>query len=207
MACMKPGLLFLMLVLLMAPPLHAGDADPATVLVVRHRWHTGIALPADRLSPSLAFLRPYYSDPAWYEIGWGDDDFYRNTNNNWNLTKALFWPTGTMLHVVGLARHPAASPHSDLQALCLSGEALDRLQAVIAADFRLGADGRPLSDTPGLYGDSRFFPARGTFWFGHTCNTWTARRLATAGVAVDPATLTATSVIEQLRALPAGACD
>lgn len=204
---MKTVLFALLTVLLAVPSaVPAADDDPATVLVVRHRWHTGIALPAERLSPSLAFLRAYYAEPAWYEIGWGDDDFYRHTDNAWNLTKALFWPTGTVLHVVGLERHPAREPHTDIQAVCLPASALRRLQAAIAGDFRLGDDGRPVDDDPGLYGDSRFFPARGTFWFGHTCNTWTARRLALAGVAVGDRTLTADGVIDQLRVAGTGAC-
>lgn len=46
-------------------------ADDVTVLVVRHRWHTGIAFPADRLSPALEFLEPHFSEPSFYEFGWG----------------------------------------------------------------------------------------------------------------------------------------
>lgn len=203
---MKAVLLFVLTALVAAPAPASHADDPATVLVVRHRWHTGIVLPADRLSPSLAFLRGYYADPAWYEIGWGDDDFYRNTNNAWNLIKALFWPTNTVLHVVGLDRHPSETPHTDIQALCLPAPELRRLQAALAADFQLGADGTPVSASPGLYGESRFFPAHGTFWFGYTCNTWTARRLALADVAVGHRTLTADGVLDQLRAAGTGAC-
>lgn len=47
------------------------EADDVTVLVVRHRWHTGIALPADQLSPALEFLEPHFSEPQFYEFGWG----------------------------------------------------------------------------------------------------------------------------------------
>jgi hypothetical protein len=123
---------------------HASD-DAATVLVVRHRWHTGIVLPADRLAPPLAFLEDQFSDPAWYEIGWGDNDFYRRTDNLWLLGKALFWPTDTVLHVVGLDKHPADLPNSDVQALCLSADGLKRLQTTLAEDFKLGDDGQPLA--------------------------------------------------------------
>lgn len=141
----------------LAPVETRASDDPTTVLVVRHRWHTGIVLPADRLAPSLAFLDAQFNDPVWYEIGWGDNDFYRRTDNLWLLGKALFWPTDTVLHVVGLDKHPADLPNSDVQALCLSADGLKRLQAALAKDFRLGADGRPVAADPGLYGDSRFF--------------------------------------------------
>lgn len=186
---------------------HASD-DAATVLVVRHRWHTGIVLPADRLAPPLAFLEDQFSDPAWYEIGWGDNDFYRRTDNLWLLGKALFWPTDTVLHVVGLDKHPADLPNSDVQALCLSADGLKRLQTTLAEDFKLGDDGQPLAADLGLYGDSRFFPARGHFWFGRTCNTWTAQRLRDGGVDIRTfMTLRAKSVMAQIRDHgQAGAC-
>ena len=196
-------------VLIAQAPVEArASDDPATVLVVRHRGHTGIVLPADRLAPSLAFLDAQFSDPVWYEIGWGDNDFYRRTDNLWLLGKALFWPTDTVLHVVGLDKHPADLPNSDVQALCLSADGLKRLQATLAGDFKLGNDGQPLAADPGLYGDSRFFPARGHFWFGRTCNTWTAQRLGDGGVDIRTfMTLRAKSVMAQIRDHgQAGAC-
>ena len=207
---MKTLIVALLTVLLAPPALSSPGArdQAATVLVVRHRWHTGIVLPADRLAPPLAFLDERFSDPVWYEIGWGDNDFYRRTDNLWLLGKALFWPTDTVLHVVGLDKHPADLPNSDVQALCLSAEGLERLQAALAGDFKLDADGRPLAADPGLYGDSRFFPARGHFWFGRTCNTWTAQRLRDGGVDIRTfMTLRAKSVMAQIRDHgQAGAC-
>lgn len=196
---------------LLAPPVLSspGSSDQAaTVLVVRHRWHTGIVLPADRLAPPLAFLEERFSGPAWYEIGWGDNDFYRRTDNLWLLGKALLWPTNTVLHVVGLDKHPADLPNSDVEALCLSTEGLERLQAALAKDFKLDAESRPITADPGLYGDSRFFPARGHFWFGRTCNTWTAQRLRDGGVDIRTfMTLRAESVMAQIRDHgQAGAC-
>jgi len=38
---------------------------------------------------------------------------------------------------------------------------------------------------PGLYGDSRFYPARETFNLFRTCNVWTARGLRGAGLPVE----------------------
>jgi len=206
---MKPLTALLLTAVLLTPPAgHADNDGAATVLVVRHRWHTGIVLPADRLAPPLAFLDAHFSDPVWYEIGWGDNDFYRRTDNPWLLGKALFWPTDTVLHVVGRDRHPADLPNSDVQALCLSADGLKRLQTTLAEDFKLGDDGQPLAADPGLYGDSRFFPARGYFWFGRTCNTWTARRLRDGGVDIRTVmTLRAKSVMAQIRDHgQAGAC-
>ncbi|MED5387914.1 MAG: DUF2459 domain-containing protein [Pseudomonadota bacterium] len=200
--------LIALLGLLLASPTPAADNTSATVLVVRHRWHTGIAFPADRLSPALAFLAPHFNEPAFYEIGWGDDAFYRQDDSLWLRLRAMLWPTQSVLHVVGLQQHPADLPHTDLEPLCLDSEQLRRLQQGLAASFVINEEGQLSAGDPGLYGDSRFFPARGTFWFGHTCNSWTARRLGEAGVPMRRfLTVTAGQVLTQLRHTSlAGAC-
>ena len=112
----------------------------------------------------------------------------------------MLWPTRSALHVVGLERHPAELPHTDLQALCLRGDQLRQLQESLADYFRLDAQGQLPAGDPGLYGDSRFFPAEGTFWLGNTCNTWTAKQLQDAGLLLRPLfTVTADQVLSQLR--------
>lgn len=176
---------------------HAVD-DSTTVLVVRHRWHTGIAFPADRLSPALAFLSPHYTSPRYFEFGWGDDAFYRRDNSIGLMLRAMLWPTHSVMHVAGLDRHPEALPHGEIQALCLSPEQLRSLQEDIARDFVLNEDGTPAEVSSGLYGDSHFFPAKGTFWLGRTCNTWTAHKLEAAGIAMKRLTLSAGGVLAQL---------
>jgi len=184
------------------------QADDVTVLVVRHRWHTGIAFPADQLSPALGFLAPHFSEPSFYEFGWGDDAFYRQDDSWWLRVRAMLWPTRSAMHVVGLERHPELLPHTDLQPLCLSAEQLGQLQESLAGYFQLDEQGRLPAGDPGLYGDSRFFPSNDTFWFGNTCNTWTARRLREAGLPIRAfLTLTAGQVLGQLReGNQAGAC-
>jgi uncharacterized protein (TIGR02117 family) len=184
--------------LLSLPGGSPADDSKVTVLVVRHRWHTGIAFPAEQLDPALQFLPAYFSKPAYYEMGWGDDAFYRQDNSTWRLVRAMLWPTNSVLHVVALDRHPETLPHGDIQPLCVSSTQLAALQRAIASDFVLDDNGTPSSADPGLYGDSRFFPAHGTFWLGNTCNSWTARRLTALDIPMDYLTLTADGVMQQL---------
>jgi uncharacterized protein (TIGR02117 family) len=174
-------------------------SDRVTISVVRHRWHTGIVLPAEEVTPSLGFLRERFSGARYLEIGWGDGEFYRKPDSTWLIMRALFWPTDTVLHVVGLERPPEEYPHGGLLRLSLARNDLRRLQESLAADFSRDNGGVVVVE-PGLYGDSTFFEARGTFWFAYTCNTWTAERLADAGVPLRAfMTLTADSVMDQLR--------
>ena len=50
----------------------------------------------------------------------------------------------------------------------------------------------------GLYGDSRFYPARGHFHLFNTCNVWTARALQAAGLPMQPRlAVTASALIDQ----------
>ena len=189
----------LMICLCLLIPVSAHSDDQVTVMVVRHRWHTGIVFPADRLAPALDFLPVHFKNPRYYELGWGDDAFYREDNSTWLLLRAMLWPTNSVLHVVGLDRHPETLPHGEIQHLCLSVAQLNAMQQAITGDFVLGDDGKPAEASAGLYGDSRFFPANGTFWLGRTCNTWTAQRLESAGVAMKRLTFSAGGVLEQLQ--------
>jgi hypothetical protein len=52
----------------------------------------------------------------------------------------------------------------------------------------------------GLYGDSRFYPARETFHLFNTCNVWTARALRSAGLPVRDA-ITTEGLMAQVRRL------
>ena len=62
---------------------------------------------------------------------------------------------------------------------------------------------RPASPRPGLDSESHFYPATGHFSLFNTCNSWTARQLATAGLDIDPsAVITAGQLLSQLDNLP-----
>lgn len=187
-------------VLILAVPAHADPGE--SLLVVRHRWHTGLVIPADKLDPDLRFLRDHLPDTGYYEFGWGDADFYQHNNSIPRLLKALFWPTDSVLHVVALERHPAQLPHKDLAALCPEPDHWHRLTRALAADFQRNADGTVRTVGPGLYGASLFFQAEGTFWLGRTCNRWSSQRLRQAGAPIR-GTLTAGGLMRQLKALPA----
>lgn len=199
---MRAGVVLLAL-LLGLPAASAGAGCAAVdsgIQVVRHRWHTGIVIPADSLRPPLSFLRETFPDARYLEFGWGDADFYRNTNNLWLMVRALFWPTDTAVHVVGLNKAPARLPHTDLMALPVTPAGMADLQQALAHSFARSDEGEPVVMEPGLYGDSFFYRARGTFWLGRTCNTWTAQMLAAARKPVRTfAALTAGGVMDQVR--------
>lgn len=201
----------LLALLLMSPATSAGAGCAAAdsgIQVVRHRWHTGIVIPAESLRPPLAFLRKTFPRARYVEFGWGDADFYRNTDNLWLMLKALFWPTDTVVHVVGLDKAPARLPHTDLTAVPVTPAGMMDLQQALADSFARSEQGEPVVVEEGLYGDSFFYRARGAFWLGRTCNTWTAQMLAAARKPVRTfAALTAGGVMDQVRDLESSCAD
>jgi len=107
---------------------------------------------------------------------------------------------GGVLHVAGV-RGPLAEnfPASETIEVMLSRDGFERLVRYIHDAYdRAGAPVvAPLG--PGLYGDSRFYPARESFNIFRTCNVWTARALRAAGVPVRDAITMAVQVNGKLR--------
>lgn len=173
-------------------PANAGWTQPAdgvTVYVTTNGVHTSLVLPAvaagvdwrttalpEHLRDPRAAARPYLS------FGWGDREFYVNTPSFAEMradrvVAALVGSSDTVLHVAHLD-----SPVIDrnTRALRLRPEEYRRLAAFVGATFAPG--GRSLA--PGYGSDDAFYAARGAYSAFNTCNAWTGRALAAAGVRV-----------------------
>ncbi len=184
------------------------DDDAERIYVVRHRWHTGIILPAERVREEMEFIPEYFDEAnEWYKFGWGDDGFYPDPSiRPWSIVRALFWPTDSVLHVVGKQWHPKHYAASDLKSLPMEPQAQRRLIRAIGEQFEREGDGQVRRVADGLYLDSAFFAAEGTFWAGRTCNSWTGQMLRQADVPVRGASsLTSGSIMRQLGGLE-GVC-
>jgi len=166
------------------------SSDPMAVgeiHVVSHGWHAGIVIRRADIPEGSWPEKQDFRNVDYLEVGWGDRDYYQARDPGLGVTlKAAMWPTASVLHVVGF-RGPVAGnfPHSDVLVLPVSRAGLARLIAFIdAAHDR--ADRAPLRSLgPGLYGDSRYYPARGRFHLFNNCNRWTARALRAAGYDID----------------------
>ena len=183
-------------------PAAPGDAT-IPLWVVDHGWHTAIVL--RRADVDRALWREVDELPpgAFVEVAWGDRDFYMATPATvWMAIKAAFASGASVLHVVSFeAPISAAFPHSQVVELSVSRRGLDALTRFIADEHARAADGRALRLQPGLYGRSWFYAGRGRYSLSNTCNTWIARALETAGLAVTtPGVRTAGDVMRQLKA-------
>jgi uncharacterized protein (TIGR02117 family) len=175
----------------------------ATIHIVSHGWHAGLVVRRSDIPPGAWPEKRDFPDAEFLEIGWGDRDYYRAREPGAGaLFKAAFWPTESVLHVVGFRGPVAANfPHSDVLALSVTRDGLARLIDFIdAAHERRGE--QPLDALgPGLYGDSRYYAARGRFHLFNNCNRWTARALRAAGYDIDEV-LTADGLFTELQRAP-----
>lgn len=165
------------------PPVTVTDERVYTVHLVRHGWHTGLVLRVVDVPDTSPLVRDF-PHAEHIEIGWGDRDYYRAANPTASIAlRALFWPTPSVLHVVGFRGTPKAYfPTSDIEVLTLSPSGFDRLHARVRESFEFDAAGNSVVVGPGLYGTSRFYASRESFHLFRTCNVWTTEVLREAGV-------------------------
>ena len=164
-----------------------GDGPVLAVYLVAHDKHSGIAvrhadIPAGLWPESRDFPRAEY-----LEVGWGDRDYYYGRNQSWGgaLRAALGSDNPSVLHVAGVRGALTENfPVSEIIEVMLPRDGFERLVRYIHDAYdRAGAPAvAPLG--PGLYGDSRFYPARESFNLFRTCNVWTARGLRGAGLPI-----------------------
>ena len=155
-----------------------------------HGWHSGVIVPRAAIPPGAwppGVAERDFAGCAYLELGWGDRKFYQLAHPGvWQALDATLLPGPSVLHIVGL-NPPLATAHpwSALVAVpCTPGE-LDALCRDLGRCFETDARGQIRRLGKGLYGaKSSFYPARGRYWIGHTCNHWTARELRAGGLAV-----------------------
>jgi Protein of unknown function (DUF2459) len=149
-------------------PVNPGWTEPAqgiTIFVQTNGVHTGIVLPAG----------PH----RWRAFGWGNRAFYLDTPT-WaearaaTILRALTGQGPTVVHIDELGDFAA---DANWRPLRLRPDEYRRLRAAIAETFEPG--GQPI---PGYGPQDRFYPGRGAYSAFVTCNVWTSRTLARAGV-------------------------
>ncbi len=164
-------------------------AAPRHIYLVSHGWHAGLVLQRAEVPPGLWPKPPDFPQTDYLEIGWGDAGFYPHPDPPVGvLLKAALWPTPSVLHLVGFDRPPDAYfVRQEVVRIALSEEDLETLVRFIRAAFAR-EEGRAIPLGPGLYGESRFYAARGRYTLFHNCNHWTAEAMRVAGCPIVPAT-------------------
>ena len=143
-----------------------------------------------------------FPEAAYLEFGWGDRIYYRAKDPGPAIAlEAALTPTPAVMQVTGHTRPPLQLPDGDeVVSLALTQIGLRGLFEAIAGDFTRPEGNRAAPLSPGLYPNSRFYEAEGSFHLFNTCNTWTARMLQAGGVALSPSGVTtADELMDRLR--------
>lgn len=182
------------------PP--AESDSTKTIYVINQGWHTGIIFQREDIDTTLWRAIKFDTSASEYiEIGWGDAEFYQAEETNvWIGMKALFWPTGTVLHVARFDR-PVKEYFIGYQIykVALADSGFNRLCVFMDRSYARDETGEIIPLGPGLYGDSQFYRARGKYFFTKTCNTWISQALREAGCPITPAyACTASNAFHQI---------
>jgi uncharacterized protein (TIGR02117 family) len=178
---------------------------PKEIWVVRHGWHTRVAVRRADVDSSIWPESRDLGDVAYLEVGWGDRDFYPKSHPSiWDTIDPVIRATPAALHVGGLDRAPSELfPDAHTVGLLVLSQGIDRVARFISEHYVRDAAGRPRRIGTGHYSRSWFYLANGRYHaLTYNSNTWTATALETAGVPIDPSTVvTAGTVIQHARAI------
>lgn len=182
------------------------DIKNNEVFVVNHGWHTGFVVSSESAYKQIPGLQSRFGDTDYIEFGWGDKGFYKANKITADLVvRAIFWPTESVVHTVSVPVKPSEFfPNSEIIKLCLSENAYAGLVRFIKNSFKQNNDKTLVSLSKGIYGNSQFFKGEGDYYLFNTCNKWTAKGLASAGLDITTGfKLTASSIMDYLYDLPA----
>lgn len=180
-------------------PRSCAAANPR-IRVVARSWHTEIAVPAE----SMGSFAATYRGATWLMFGFGKRNFMISPARG--LAEWLAGPFAGpgVMQVTALTVPPEETMAATVLTLPLGDAGLRRLTESLWDSFRLTAEGHPVfvSDIRG----SDFYEAAEGYSLDHTCNAWTAKKLAVAGFPVRPeGVVLSGEVMRQVAALP-GAC-
>lgn len=200
------------LLLVMVGALAAGCAmsparsshDLRSIHVVVHGWHAGVAIARADVNAADWPEVEDFPGADHIEAGWGDRDYYpaREFRLAYAL-RALFLPTPSVLHLVGIRGPVACFPARDILELRVPRASVEHLVGYLARSHARDATGNGIVVAPGLYGGGRFYLSNESYHLFRTSNVWLARGLREAGVPVVPAlAFSSTGLMAQLRELP-----
>ena len=201
---LAPILLVLLACAVPAGPAQTREGGPVIALyLVAHDGHTGIAVPRANLPAGLWPESRDFPQADYLEVGWGNRDYYYARNTGLSGTLNAVFPSPSVLHVAGVRGSPADYFRAnEILELAVPADGFERLVRYIH-DAHERSGGLPAAALgPGLYGDSRFYPAWESFHLFRTCNVWTAQALRAAGLPFRDA-LTMEGLMSQGRRLRA----
>jgi uncharacterized protein (TIGR02117 family) len=157
---------------------------PVIIYVIKRSWHTDIGFDVADLRPPLATLRPALPEAHYLLFGFGDKHYLMSRGNSFEGMVGAVWPGEGLILMTGLE----GTPEQAFGAAGVTRLRVSAAQAERLADFvwRTLAthDGSATALAPGPYDASLYYESTLRYSGLHTCNTWTAEALRSAGLPV-----------------------
>jgi Protein of unknown function (DUF2459) len=137
-------------------------------------------------------------------FGFGERAYYMGRAEGSGEMLAALLPSKSAILLTALTASPAeAFPNHEVVFLHLPPDHLARISARLWDDLDKSPDGAAVRLADGPYLGSVFYASKETYDAFHTCNTWTALLLRSAGFPVNPHVLFADEVMRQVRSIAA----
>lgn len=165
-----------------------------TVHILNNGFHTDLAVPRAALEAAggpLADASRSLGPGDWVLIGWGDASFFVDTRPMEGRVadglRAFFRPGNASVVMLDPETGDPSRrfPPGRRRTLTLSPEGFAGLRGRVQQSLSREG-GRPHLSTARAGAGAHFFASREHFWIGYLCNSWTARVLNAAGLAVRP---------------------
>ncbi len=173
-----------------------------TVFVLTASWHTEIGLSGDDITGPLATLRRSFPRAQYLVFGWGAEGYYMARHPDFaDLLRAVAPGPAVMLVIpVQTALSDSFGGDTRIVAVPAAPGGVARLSQFLWSYLSKAPDGSLRAVGSGPYPGSVFYAAQGTYDISHTCNSFTAEGLYSAGLPVDPSgVIRAEQVIDQLQ--------
>ncbi len=128
-------------------------------------------------------------------FGWGDRVAYTQRWKAKDITKALFWPTESIVQVVAFDSEVEPSfPQLTIAKTSVPASRGAQLANFLNQSFRYDeGTGEPITLRPAKWGHGYFIASPYSYYLPRMCNQWVATALQTAGVNTSRPTVTMSS--------------
>jgi uncharacterized protein (TIGR02117 family) len=191
------------------PPCVSATIPPDNVVyLMKHGWHTDIAIPSDELRGNMTVFQRIFPGAEIFVIGFGKRTFMTSrVHTSGDLVVGPFPGPGLVL-VTALSAPPDVAYDDGLMArLTLPPGGAEGLSDFVWKTLKT-EHGVPQEMRPGFYPGSIFYLTETRYAGTRTCNTWTADALRAAGLHIDPAgDIFSGQTMSQAEHLAGGACS
>jgi uncharacterized protein (TIGR02117 family) len=179
---------------------------PVYISSVNH-FHAELIVPIQtaafnwRSHLSLSQLGPHPEKYRYLSFGWGDRKFFMDAAfDPITIFDTLFLPGPTVMHVWAHRDEPTRLPPAfEVKQIWLSRAEYLKLVQYVERSFQHSTQGSAQYIRQGLYADSGFYEAIGSYSILRTCNIWTADALKQAQVNTPVWAALAPAVMQHLQ--------